>query len=253
MMADAIMKVRDLNRTFYLENGEQQILKGINLDIMDGDFTVVMGASGSGKSTFLYCISGMDKPTSGDVIFGDTNLTSLDTDQLAKFRRKHCGFVFQQICLVDSLSVMDNVMAAGLLANDNRKEVYDNAVKLLGAVGIEEHTWSKFPAQISGGRAQRVGIVRALINNPGLLFADEPTGALNSQTGKEVLDQFTEFNNKGQSIIMVTHDFRSALRGNRILYLKDGNVLDECRISKYKGDDEDRANELKSFLNRMGW
>jgi len=252
-MTDNLMEIKDLKRFFKLESGEQQILKGINLEIKKGDFSVVMGASGSGKSTLLYALGGMDVPSSGQILFQGTDMTKLSSDEMALFRRRHCGFVFQQICLVDSLSVMDNIMAAGLLTGKDRKQVYERAVRLLKSVDIEEHTFSKFPSQISGGKAQRVGIVRALINNPEILFADEPTGALNSQTGLEVLDIFTEINNNGQSIIMVTHDLRSALRGNRILYLKDGLILDECRLPNYTGDDENRRKKLTEFLTGMGW
>jgi len=252
-MGECLMQIKNLTRTFKLDSGEQQILNGINLDIERGDFTVIMGASGSGKSTLLYAISGMDKATDGEIIFGNTDMTKLSTDKLAIFRRKHCGFVFQQICLADSLSVIDNVMVAGLLGGGKRKDVYKRATELLLSVGVEEHTWAKFPSQISGGRAQRVGIVRVLINNPEILFADEPTGALNSQTGLEVLNTFSDFNRRGQSIIMVTHDVRSALRGNRVLYLKDGKILDECRLGAYVGDDAERTAKLTSFLGRMGW
>jgi len=252
-MSEKIMSIKNLTRSFKLESGVQQILKGISFDIQKGDFTVIMGASGSGKSTLLYAVSGMDKPTSGEIVFAGEDMTKLSSDELAVFRRKHCGFVFQQICLIDSLSVIDNVMAAGLLVSKNKKKLYAKACELLKTVGVEEHTWAKFPSQISGGRAQRVGIVRALVNNPEILFADEPTGALNSQTGTEVLDLLTDFNNKGQSIIMVTHDVRSAIRANRVLYLKDGIILDECILGKFDGHNEERTDKLTEFLRRMEW
>jgi len=252
-MSENLMEIKDLRRSFKLESGDQEILKGISLNLKRGDFTVIMGASGSGKSTLLYSISGMDKPTSGQIMFDQTDITKLSTDEMALFRRKHCGFVFQQICLVDSLSVMDNIMVSGLLVENNRKKIYEKAANLLKNVEIEEHTFNKFPSQISGGKAQRVGIVRALINDPEILFADEPTGALNSQTGLEVLDIFSKINQSGQSIIMVTHDVRSALRGNRVLYLKDGLILDECNLPKYEGEDVERRRLLNDFLARMGW
>lgn len=248
-----LLRLENLCREFKLESGTQKILKDINLSIYDGDFTVIMGSSGSGKSTLLYALSGMDKATSGHILFGETDLTTLNADQMAQFRRKHCGFVFQQICLVDSMTVLDNVLAAGLLNKCNKKELVKRAKELLSAVGVEEHTWSKFPSQISGGRAQRVGIIRALINSPDILFTDEPTGALNSKTGMEVLDLFTDFNAKGQSVIMVTHDVRSAVRGNRVLYLRDGKILDECNLGKYDGDSEGRIEKLNRFLGEMGW
>lgn len=250
---EELLKIENLNREFVTDSGTQRILNDISLSIYKGDFTVIMGASGSGKSTLLYALSGMDDITSGHIYWGDTDLAALSGDKLALFRRKHCGFVFQQICLVDSMSVMDNVMAAGLLNGGKRKEIADRAKELLKTVEVEEHTWAKFPSQISGGKAQRVGIVRALINSPDILFADEPTGALNSQTGKEVLDLFTEFNKNGQSTIMVTHDVRSAIRGNRVLYLRDGKILSECNLGTYDGNDEKRIQALNQFLSEMGW
>lgn len=248
-----LLKIEKLCREFKLESGTQQILKDIDMTIYEGDFTIIMGSSGSGKSTLLYALSGMDQATSGHILFGGTDLTTLNADELAMFRRSHCGFVFQQICLVDSMTVLDNVLAAGLLNKCNKKELVSRAKELLKAVQVEEHTWSKFPSQISGGRAQRVGIIRALINSPDILFADEPTGALNSKTGGEVLDLFTEFNRKGQSVIMVTHDVRSAVRGDRVLYLRDGKLLDECILGKYDGDNEGRAKKLNDFLGEMEW
>ena len=180
-------------------------------------------------------------------------ISDLTPDQLAVFRRSFCGFVFQQIYLIDGMSVMDNVLAAGLLVNKDRKALVNRARELFQAVGILEETQRKFPTQISGGEAQRVGIVRGLINSPRILFADEPTGALNSKSGLEVLDTLTRFNRSGQSVVMVTHDMRSARRGNRILYLKDGAILGECLLGKYEHGDEERHDKLSSFLEQMGW
>ena len=212
-----------------------------------------MGASGAGKSTLLYSLSGMDKPTLGTVTFDGTDITKMNTDELAVFRRSNCGFVFQQVYLVDSMSVLDNIMAAGLLVYKDKRVLAKKAGELLKAVNIDETLWGKFPTQISGGEAQRVGIARALINDPKLVFADEPTGALNSQTGKAVLDTLTKFNEKGQSIVMVTHDISSARRGNRILYVKDGEIAGECNLGKYVTGDKERHQKLADFLATMGW
>ena len=252
-MKEELLRVENLIREFKLESGTQRILKSINTTIYKGDFTVIMGSSGSGKSTLLYAISGMDNVTDGHIYFKDIDLTKLSSDKLALFRRDHCGFVFQQICLVDSMTVLENVLSAGLLKKTNKKELIDKAKRLLNSVDIEEHTFNKYPTQISGGRAQRVGIVRSLINSPEILFADEPTGALNSKTGKEVLDTFTSFNQNGQSIIMVTHDLKSAIRGNRVLYLKDGVIESECDLGFYRENDPEREKKLLDFLGRMGW
>lgn len=231
----------------------QHILKNIDLTLHKGDFTVIMGASGAGKSTLLYALSGMDTPTLGTITFGEKIISDLNSDGLAVFRRDHCGFVFQQIYLIDNMSVMDNVLAAGLLVNKEKKTLLQRVRELFAAVGISEDTQKKFPTQISGGEAQRVGIVRALVNSPEILFADEPTGALNSKTGLDVLDTLTQCNERGQSIVMVTHDMRSARRGNRILYLQDGVILGECDLGKYSHGDTQRHEKLSAFLNEMGW
>ena len=248
-----IIETKKLCKTFSNGGVQQHVLKNINLEIYEGDFTVIMGASGAGKSTLLYSLSGMDKPTLGSVSFCGTEITKMNTDQLALFRRSNCGFVFQQVYLVESMSVLDNMMAAGLLVYRDKKTLVDKAGKLLKAVNIDEALWNKFPTQISGGEAQRVGIARALINDPKLVFADEPTGALNSQTGKAVLDTLTKFNEKGQSIVMVTHDISSARRGNRILYVKDGEIAGECLLGKYVTGDKERHQKLGDFLSTMGW
>ena len=250
---NSIISTKKLTKTFKADNNNITVLKDLDLEIYEGDFTIIMGASGAGKSTLLYSLSGMDKPSSGSIIFNEKEITNLSVDNLAMFRRKNCGFVFQQNYLIDSMSVIDNVLVSGLLVNKHKKEVINKAKEILNKIGIEEKLWHKFPTQISGGEAQRVGIARALINNPKLLFADEPTGALNSKTGKDVLDTLTEFNNQGQSIVMVTHDIKSARRGNRIIYLKDGEVAGSLDLGKYVPDDKKRHEKLSEFLVSMGW
>lgn len=252
-MKEILLKTEKLSKSFSNGGAMQHVLKNIDLQLYRGDFTVIMGASGAGKSTLLYALSGMDTPTLGRITFGDRVISDLSQDGLAIFRRDHCGFVFQQIYLIDGMSVMDNVLSAGLLVNKDKKALIRRAKELFAAVDISEETQKKFPTQLSGGEAQRVGIVRALINNPEILFADEPTGALNSKTGLDVLDTLTRFNGQGQSVVMVTHDMRSARRGNRVLYLKDGVVLGECDLGRYVHGDMARHEKLSVFLKDMGW
>lgn len=252
-MKKILIKTSNLSKSFSSGGALQHVLKNIDLELYQGDFTVIMGASGAGKSTLLYALSGMDTPTLGEIDFGGQVISDLSQDGLAVFRRKHCGFVFQQIYLVDGMSVMDNVLAAGLLAGKGKQAVLERARELFAAVGISDEVQKKFPAQISGGEAQRAGIVRGLINSPEILFADEPTGALNSKTGLDVLDTLTKLNGRGQSIVMVTHDLRSARRGNRILYLKDGVILGECNLGSYVHGDQARHETLAAFLAEMGW
>lgn len=252
-MKRILLKTEKLSKSFSNGGTMQHVLKNIDLELYQGDFTVIMGASGAGKSTLLYALSGMDTPSLGTITFDDQVISGLSQDGLAVFRRRYCGFVFQQIYLIDGMSVMDNVLAAGLLVNRDKKALVARAKELFAAVDIPEETQKKFPAQLSGGEAQRVGIVRALINSPEVLFADEPTGALNSQTGLDVLDTLTRFNEQGQSVVMVTHDMRSARRGNRILYLKDGVILSECDLGRYTPGDAARKEKLAAFLSKMGW
>ena len=252
-MKDILLKTDSLSKSFSSGGAMQHVLRNIDLELYRGDFTVIMGASGAGKSTLLYALSGMDTPTLGTITFGDEDISDLSQDGLAVFRRRHCGFVFQQIYLIDGMSVMDNVLSAGLLVSRDKKALVTKAKALFAAVDISEETQKKFPAQLSGGEAQRVGIVRALINSPEIVFADEPTGALNSKTGLDVLDTLTGFHEQGQSVVMVTHDMRSACRGNRILYLKDGMILGECDLGRYSHSDIQRHEKLSAFLKEMGW
>jgi ABC-type antimicrobial peptide transport system, ATPase component len=252
-MTQNIITTNKLCKTFSTGGLQQHVLRNLDLEILKGDFTVIMGVSGAGKSTLLYALSGMDTPTLGEITFGDEKISGKSSDKLALFRRKNCGFVFQQIYLCDNMSLMDNVMASGLLVSKNRKQVAAKAAELFEKVGLTKQDWCKFPAQLSGGEAQRGAIVRALINDPAILFADEPTGALNSASSEAVLDLLTQANQNGQSIVMVTHDLNSAMRGNRIVYLKDGVLCGECPLGEYQGEDEVRKEKLRQFLAGMGW
>ncbi|MCL1964901.1 MAG: ABC transporter ATP-binding protein [Firmicutes bacterium] len=249
-----IIKTNKLCKSF--SNGGKQIhvIKNLDMEIEEGAFTVIMGSSGSGKSTLLYAISGMDQPTLGEVWFGEQNIAKMSNDQLAVFRRKNCGFVFQQIHLMDNMSVMDNVLASGLLLSDDKRAIAKRAAELFAKVGLGKELWGKFPSQLSGGEAQRVGIVRALINHPAVLFADEPTGSLDSSSSMAVLDVMNEINASDQSVVMVTHDLKIAARGGRIIYLRDGTIFGELCLPAYASDDKTaRIEKLQKFLDEMGW
>ena len=247
----AILKTEKLCKTFSNEGLQQHVIKNLDLEIMEKDFTVIMGSSGSGKSTLLYALSGMDKPTMGKVFFNDEDISDYSNDKLAVFRRDHCGFVFQSIYLLENMNVLDNILTGALLVQKNTPELVAKVKELLNKVGIDEALWKKYPNQLSGGECQ---IVRAVINDPQILFADEPTGALNSSSGKDVLDVFTELHKNGQSIVMVTHDLKTALRGSRVIYLRDGGIVGEHRMPDYRTDDSlKRRESLQNFLNEMGW
>jgi putative ABC transport system ATP-binding protein len=274
MDKEIILTAKDLSKTFSNESVQQHVLKNLNLNVYKGDFTVVMGNSGSGKSTLLYALSGMDRPSLGTITYyvndknrigkasntGGMEISKFSNDKLALFRRNHAGFVFQQNYLNDSLSALDNVMISGLLKNKDRRALANKAKDLLGRVEIGEKDYRKFPTQLSGGQQQRVAVVRGVINDPEILFADEPTGALNSQNTLNVLDILSNLNANGQSIVMVTHTVKAAERGNRIIYLADGVISDECDLGDYKDDKNpnqekaiERHKKLKDFLQEMGW
>ena len=248
-----ILQAKDLCKTFSNGSVQQHVLKNLNIEIEQGDFVVIMGSSGSGKSTLLYALSGMDRPTLGEINFKGETIQNYSNDKLAVFRRKNCGFVFQQNYLNDTMSILDNILVSGLLVNKDAKALTDEALRLLKAVGLDENISKKFPTQLSGGECQRVAMVRGLINRPLILFADEPTGALNSKNTENVLNILTEFNRQGQTIVMVTHDMKSARRGSKIAYLADGVITGNCNLGEYKSGDKERHEKLRTFLQEMGW
>lgn len=252
-MKKVILSSKKLCKSFSNEGIQQHVIKNLDLDIYEGDFTVIMGSSGAGKSTLMYTLSGIDIPSLGEINFSGENISKYTNDQLAIFRRKHCGFVFQQSSLLNNMSIMDNVLVAGLLVSHSKKVLEKHALELFHQVNLSEDLINKFPTQLSGGELQRSGIVRALINQPEIVFADEPTGALNSANSTAVLDVFSKINAAGQSIIMVTHDIKSAIRGNRIIYLKDGTIQGECHLGTYQETDDTRQEILHGFLTEMGW
>lgn len=251
--SDIVINTKKLCKSYINGEVQQYVIKNMDIQIFNMDFTVFMGPSGSGKSTLLHILSGMDRASMGEIYFKGTNFTKYSEKQLAQFRKVNCGYVFQQIHLINSMNLMDNVLISGLLAEKNKKKILNRGRELFLEVGLTEKEWKKYPSQISGGQMGRAGIVRALINNPEVVFADEPTGALDSTSGKAVLDLLTKFNHEGQTIIMVTHDLKSALRGSRILYLKDGRISGECILGTYKGESEERKDRLIHFLEDMGW
>ncbi len=252
MAATAIITTEKLSKTFSNAGVQQHVLKNLDLVIEEGSFTVIMGPSGAGKSTLLYALSGMDRPTLGSVTFDSQVISDYSEDRLARFRRTHCGFMFQQIYLLDSLSVMDNVMAVGLLTK-SRNAVRERANELFDLVGLTATDRKKFPSMLSGGEAARAGLVRGLINDPTVFFADEPTGQLNSEFSRVVLDLLTTINAGGQTIVMVTHDVRSAANGSRILYLRDGTIQGELDLTGLDSADPARTERTATFLAEMGW
>ncbi len=253
-MKEILLSARGVKKEFPGRNEKEQVLKGIDIDIYAGDFTVVMGPSGAGKSTLLYALSGMDNITGGTVFYRGTEISRYREWQMAKLRSHEFGFVFQQTHLVSNLSLFENVAVAGYLdAGKDGRNVRKRAAKLLEQMNVESAK-DRFPSEVSGGEAQRAALARAVINNPGLLFADEPTGALNKRNTEEVLNLLTVLNGSGQSILMVTHDIRAAIRGTRILYLEDGRILDEIHFPVFQEEDaRNREKKLSEWLSMLSW
>ncbi len=248
-----VIRTEVLCKSFLTDGELNNIIKNMDLNIYEGDFTVIMGSSGSGKSTLLYSLSGMDQVTTGRVILEGEDVTKMSERKMTKFRKDKIGFVFQGINLIPNLSVYENILSPTYKTKRNKKEIEEEIKGLLHRFDMVEHK-KKFPNQLSGGQRQRAAICRALINHPNILFADEPTGALNSSQGQHVLDVFSDIHEDGQSVVMVTHDLKAACRGNRILFLRDGRIDGELRLEKYtKKDEKEREEQLYRFLQERDW
>jgi len=253
-MKNVILSAKDVSKSFAHNGGQIHVISHLDLDIYESDFTVIMGASGSGKSTLLYALSGMDKATGGSVIYNNIELTNATENELARLRHTDFGFIFQQMHLVNNLSLFENIVVPAYLnKNKSKEEIINKALQLLDLMSIS-HVKDHLPSQVSGGEQQRCAIARAVINDAKLLFADEPTGALNKTNTIEVLNLLTNLNNNGQSILMVTHDIRAALRATRVIYLEDGRVKGEITLPPYKLEDEkSRETQLNTWLSSMKW
>lgn len=253
-MKHTILSAKDLCKSFAHNGGQLHILSHIDLELFEGDFTVIMGASGSGKSTLLYSLSGMDRATAGQVIYDGADLVTMSEKKLALLRHTDFGFIFQQMHLVSNLTLFENIVVPGYLNKQktaaNVKAYGEELIEKMGISSIKLH----LPSQVSGGQQQRCAIARAVINQPKLLFADEPTGALNRKNTNEVLNLLTELNFSGQSILMVTHDIKAALRATRILYLEDGKITGNLTLPPYNPDEEkSRETQINAWLGSMEW
>lgn len=253
-MSSSILTAEGLCKSFAYNGGQLHILSHIDLQLFKGDFTVVMGASGSGKSTLLYALSGMDRATAGKVMYGEKDLVTAKEAELSRLRQTDFGFIFQQIHLVGNLSLLENVLVCGYLDKSRTAaEINRQALELLERMGIS-HIKDHLPSKVSGGEQQRCAIARAVINKPKLLFADEPTGALNRRNTVEVLNLLNEINADGQSILMVTHDIKAAIRATRLLYLEDGKITGELSLPPYSREEEkSRETQVNAWLNSLEW
>lgn len=253
-MKNAILSAKGVCKSFAHGGGQVHVLSQVDIDLYEGDFTVIMGASGSGKSTLMYALSGMDRATAGEIVYNGEDIVKMSEKRLAALRCSDFGFIFQQMHLVSNLTLFENVAVPGYLNKEkSAAEVKARADGLLEKMSIS-HIKSRLPSQVSGGEQQRCAIARAVINEPKLLFADEPTGALNRKNTTDVLDLLTGLNRSGQSILMVTHDLRAALRAGRILYLEDGGIIGELTLPPYDPDEEkSRETQVNAWLSSMHW
>lgn len=259
---NTIIEAKKLAKNFKLEkNNEVAILKDINLHIARGEFVSIMGPSGSGKSTLLYNISGMDRPSSGSVTFKGETISTLSEKKLAELRLTQMGFIFQQMHLLKNLSILDNIILPALHANskrknrDSKKIIREKGMSLLEKTGIS-HIAHKAISQTSGGELQRAAICRALINDPQILFGDEPTGALNSSSSHDILNLLSGIHSEGKTILLVTHDVRVAAKSERVVFILDGKVAGEKKLGPCSGSTEEilkREEVLSGWLNRQGF
>ncbi|MGN0405830.1 MAG: ABC transporter ATP-binding protein [Bariatricus sp.] len=242
------VEVKDLCKNF----GSNPVLKDVSFQISSGEFAAVMGQSGCGKTTLLYCVSGMDRPTSGEILFDGRKIDGLSEKEMEKLRLEHMGFIFQKANFLKNLSIADNIIFPAFhLGKQNRSEIQKEAecmMEQLGILSVANHDIR----QVSGGQLQRAAICRAMINHPDILFGDEPTGALNSSATKEVMDIIGKINREGTTVLLVTHDAKVAARADRIIYLEDGQIKDILELGKYEENSRDlREEKMKDWLEKM--
>jgi len=252
-MKSIVLEGRGLCKTFTNGQVAANVIRNLDVEIYKGDFTVIMGTSGAGKSTLLYMLSGIDTVTAGEIKLKEKRIDQLKEREMAEIRKSDIGFVFQEANLLEDFTVFENIAMPGYLSSSSRKEVNNNTEQLLKEVSMQEHK-DKYPSQLSGGQKQRIAIIRSLINKPNVLFADEPTGALNAKQSEAVLDLLTGIHERGQSILMVTHDIGAASRANRLLYIKDGKIDGVLEFDQFEVDDiKDREKQVFDFIMKKGW
>ena len=231
-MQDELIKIENVYKIYIMGTEQVYANDNICLTINRGEFVAIVGKSGSGKSTLMNIIGALDKPTSGRYILNGKDTSDMTDDELADIRNKTIGFIFQQYNLLPKLTLVENVELPLLYAGVNSRERRERALKSLQRVGLKEK-YMNYPNQLSGGQQQRVSIARALAGNPSLLLADEPTGALDSKTSREVLNFLKELNNEGNTVIIITHDNSIALEAKRVVRIKDGQIMFDGGVSEY--------------------
>jgi len=258
-MSENSLVVKNLCKTYIVNKRQNNVLRNVNFAMEEGEFVSIMGPSGSGKSTLLYTVSGMDRMTSGEVVFAGKSIGGLDDNKMSDLRLQEMGFVFQQMHMLRNLSVYDNIILSAYNSKNgrtsaSRKAINEQAKELMRKFDIMDVADNDI-TEVSGGQLQRACICRALINKPKMIFADEPTGSLNSKAAGEVMEKFNSLNREGTTILLVTHDVKVAARTDKALYIVDGNIQGELDLGKYEEESEGRNREkrLSTWLMDMGW
>ncbi len=254
---NTVLNVKDLCKTYIIDKRQNNVLKNVNFTVNEGEMVAIMGPSGSGKSTLLYAVSGMDKITSGEVMFCGKSIDEMGEKELAELRLNEMGFIFQQMYMLKNLTILDNIILPACQSEKNtetRKETVARGEALMRRLGIIDIADNDIN-EVSGGQLQRACICRSMINNPSVIFADEPTGALNRTSSDEVMNELNKLNNDGTTIMLVTHDVKVAAKCTRVLYIVDGNIKGEYNLDRYTSDSRlrEREKELNNWLMEMGW
>lgn len=251
--------VKDLCKTYVINKRQNNVLRNINMEIREGEMVAVMGPSGSGKSTLLYTVSGMDAPTAGNVSFFGRDLNGLSPSEMSDVRLDEMGFIFQQMYMLKNLSIYDNIILPAYQSKqgkgqERRREINDRAKELMHKLGISEIAENDIN-EVSGGQLQRACICRSLMNQPKMIFADEPTGALNQQNSREVMKELNRINAEGTTVMLVTHDMKVAAKSDRVLYIEDGNIKGELSFGKFSSEEEtkERERRIAGWLVEMGF
>lgn len=251
------LAVKDLCKTYVVNKRQNNVLRNINMQVNAGEMVAIMGPSGSGKSTLLYTVSGMDDVTAGKVDFFGRDISVVSGREMSDIRLREMGFIFQQMHMLKNLTIYDNIVLPAYQVEtkkENRAKVNKRAKELMHKLGITEIAENDIN-EVSGGQLQRACICRSLINNPKMIFADEPTGALNQQNSKEVMRELNKINQEGTTIMLVTHDKKVAAKSDRVLYIEDGNIKGEFTLGKFEDETtaKERERRLSNWLMEMGW
>jgi len=250
-----ILEVKDLCKTYIVNKRQNNVLKNVNFTIGEGEMVAVMGPSGSGKSTLLYAVSGMDSLTAGEVNFCGRNIAGMGERELADLRLDEMGFIFQQMYMLKNLTILDNIILPATQSKKQREPRRETArrgqdfMRRLGIIDIADNDIN----EVSGGQLQRACICRSMMNNPKMIFADEPTGALNRTSSDEVMEELVKLNSGGTTIMLVTHDVKVAAKCTRVMYIVDGNIKGEYDLSDCPTQTRERERALNNWLLELGW